>query len=137
MDFLHKLSTQLVDKNQVLAVESLSVTNMLKNRHLAKSIADASWSEFLRQVAYKATWTGRTLLECGGFFPSSKTCSACKHVLPELALSVREWTCPACGPPHDRDVNAAINILEACWNTYTAGLAGSACGGTVRRLVPA
>lgn len=139
-DFLHKLSTRLVNENQVLAVESLSVKNMLKNRHLSKSIADASWSEFLRQVTYKAAWYGRTVLSCGRFYPSSKTCSACKHVLDELPLDVRTWTCPCCGAEHDRDVNAAINILEECWRIFTestAGLAGSACGGSVRLPVPA
>ena len=136
-DFLHKLSTRLVNENQVLAVESLSVKNLLKNRHLSKSLSDASWSEFLRQITYKASWYGRTLLSCGRFFPSSKTCSSCKHVLKELPLSAREWTCPNCGTTHDRDVNAAINILEEYWNAYTAGLAGSACGGTVRLSAPA
>ena len=136
-NFLHELSTRLVNENQVLAVESLSVKNLLKNRHLSKSISDASWSEFLRQITYKASWYGRTLLSCGRFFPSSKTCSTCKHVLKELPLSAREWTCPNCGTTHDRDVNAAINILEECWNEYTAGLAGSACGGTVRLSAPA
>ncbi|WP_201770208.1 RNA-guided endonuclease InsQ/TnpB family protein [Leptospirillum ferriphilum] len=129
-DFLHKLSTRLVNENQVLAFESLSVKNMLKNRHLSKSIADASWSEFLRQIEYKAAWYGRQILSCGRFFPSSKTCSHCGFVLPELSLSVREWTCPDCGATHDRDVNAARNIL-------TAGLAVCACGGSVRLPVPA
>ncbi|KGA93791.1 Mobile element protein [Leptospirillum ferriphilum] len=136
-DFLHKLSTRLVNENQVLAVESLSVKNMLKNRHLSKSIADASWSEFLRQVTYKSAWYGRNLLKCGRFFPSSKKCSACKHVLDELLLDVRTWTCPICGVEHDRDVNAAKNILEECWKQYTAGLAGRACGGSVRLSLPA
>ena len=129
-DFLHKLSTRLVNENQVLAFESLSVKNMLKNRHLSKSIADASWSEFLRQIEYKAAWYGRQILSCGRFFPSSKTCSHCGFVLPELSLSVREWTCPDCGTTHDRDVIAAKNVL-------TAGLAGCACGGVVRLPVPA
>lgn len=129
-DFLHKLSTRLVNENQVIVVEDLSVKSMLKNRHLSKSIADASWSEFLRQIDYKATWYGRQILECGRFFPSSKTCSHCGFVLPELSLSVREWTCPDCGTTHDRDVIAAKNVL-------TAGLAGCACGGGVRLPVPA
>ncbi len=129
-DFLHTLSTRLLNENQVIVVEDLSVKDMRKNRHLSKSIADASRSEFLRQIDDKATWSGRQVLSCGRFFPSSKTCSHCRFVLPELSLSVREWICPDCGATHDRDANAARNIL-------TAWLAGCACGGSVRLPVPA
>ncbi|MFA7505501.1 MAG: IS200/IS605 family element RNA-guided endonuclease TnpB [Burkholderiaceae bacterium] len=124
-DFLHKLSTRLVNENQVIAVESLSVSNMQKNRCLAKSIGDASWSEFVRQLEYKAHWYGRTLVGIDRWYPSSKQCSDCGHTVATMALKVREWTCPGCGSTHDRDVNAARNVLAA-------GLAVSAHGEPVR-----
>lgn len=120
-DFLHKLSTRLVNENQVIAVESLSVSNMQKNRRLAKSISDASWSEFIRQLTYKAHWYGRTLVSVDRWYPSSKRCSECGHTVATMALNVREWSCPGCGSTHDRDVNAARNVLAA-------GLAVSAHG---------
>lgn len=112
-DFLHKLSTRLINENQVIAVESLSVSNMQKNRCLSKSIGDAGWSEFLRQLEYKAHWYGRTLVGIDRWYPSSKRCSDCGHTMPKMPLNVREWTCPECGAVHDRDVNAARNILAA------------------------
>jgi putative transposase len=123
-DFLHKLSTRLIRENQVIAVETLSVSNMRRNHCLAKSISDAGWSEFVRQLEYKAQWSGRTLIGIDRWYPSSKTCSACGHVQGKMPLSVREWTCPECGAHHDRDVNAARNVLAA-------GLAASAHGETV------
>jgi putative transposase len=123
-DFLHKLTTRLVNENQVMAIESLNVSHLQKNRCLAKSIGDASWSEFVRQLEYKARWSGRTLIGIDRWYPSSKRCSACGHVLSKLALSTRSWTCPGCGVAHDRDVNAAHNILAA-------GLAVSAHGEAV------
>jgi putative transposase len=97
---------------------------MQKNRPLAKSIADAGWAEFTRQLAYKAQWYGRTLVGIDRWFPSSKRCSGCGHTVPKMALNVREWTCPGCGSLHDRDVNAARNVLAA-------GLAASAHGEAV------
>lgn len=112
-DFLHKLSTRLINENQVIAIESLAVSNMQKNRHLAKSISDASWSEFVRQLKYKAQWYGRTLIGIDRWYPSSKRCSDCGHTVSKLPLNVREWTCPECGTHHDRDVNAARNVLAA------------------------
>jgi putative transposase len=123
-DFLHKLSTRLIRENQVIAIETLAVSNMQKNRPLAKSIADAGWAEFTRQLAYKAQWYGRTLVTMDRWFPSSKRCSGCGHTVPKMALNVREWTCPGCGSLHDRDVNAARNVLAA-------GLAASAHGEAV------
>ncbi len=123
-DFLHKISTRLVNENQVIAVETLAVSNMQKNRCLAKSISDASWSEFVRQLEYKANGYGRTLIGIDRWYPSSKRCADCGHTVTALPLSVREWTCPDCGTIHDRDVNAARNILAA-------GLAVSACGENV------
>ena len=123
-DFLQKLSTRLVDENQVIAVESLSVSNMQKSRAVAKSIADAGWSEFLRMLEYKARWYGRTLVGIDRWYPSTKQCSVCGNIMPKLPLSMRNWRCPNCGAMHDRDVNAARNILAA-------GLAVSARGETV------
>ena len=120
-DFLHKLSTRLINENQVIAVESLSVSNMQKNRCLSKSIADASWSEFLRQLEYKANWYGRELVGIDRWYPSSKRCSDCGYTMPKMPLNVRQWACPGCGSIHDRDVNAARNVLAA-------GLAVSARG---------
>ena len=112
-DFLHKLSTRLINENQVIAIESLAVSNMQKNRCLAKSISDASWSEFVRQLEYKAQWYGRTLIGIDRWYPSSKRCSDCGHTVSKLPLSVREWVCPECGTIHDRDINAARNVLAA------------------------
>jgi putative transposase len=113
MDRLHKLSRQIVNENQVICVESLKVKNMLRNRSLAKSISDAGWGEFVRQLAYKAAWAGRQLSAIDQWYPSSKRCSGCGHVMPELPLQVRTWTCPECAAEHDRDLNAAINIKAA------------------------
>lgn len=124
-DFLHKLTTQLVRDNQVIAVEDLAVKNMVKNRSLAQSISDASWGELVRQLTYKSEWYGRELVKIGRWFPSSKRCSNCGHIVQRLPLNIREWDCPECGCHHDRDVNAAVNVLAA-------GQAVSVCGATVR-----
>lgn len=120
-DFLHKLSTRLINENQVIAIESLAVSNMQKNRCLAKSISDAGWSAFVRQLEYKSRWYGRALIGIDRWYPSSKRCADCGYTMHKMPLSVREWACPACGSIHDRDVNAARNILAA-------GLAVSAHG---------
>jgi putative transposase len=123
-DFLHKLSTRLINENQVIAIESLAVSNMQKNRCLSKSISDASWSEFVRQLEYKALWYGRELIGIDKWFPSSRRCSDCGYTLPKMPLNVRQWTCPECGTVHDRDISAARNVLAA-------GLAVPAHGETV------
>lgn len=123
-DFLHKLSTRLVNENQVIAIETLAVSNMQKNHNLAKSIADASWSEFVRQLEYKSLWYGRELVGIDRWYPSSKRCFDCGHTVKKMPLNVREWTCPECGTIHDRDINAARNVLAA-------GLAASVCGENV------
>jgi putative transposase len=124
-DHLHKLSTRLVRENQTVVVENLNVSGMVRNRSLARSISDAAWAELVRQLAYKADWYGRTLVKIDRWYPSSKRCAACGHIVDQLPLSVRAWACPACGTEHDRDVNAAVNILAA-------GLAVSVCGDSVR-----
>ena len=123
-DHLHKLSTRLVRENQVIAIEDLSVRNMVKNHSLARSISDASWSSFRTMLEYKADWYGRDVIAIDRFYPSSKTCSECGHIVKSLPLNIRNWECE-CGAMHDRDVNAAKNILAV-------GLAVSACGDGVR-----
>jgi putative transposase len=124
-DFLHKLTTQLVRENQTIAVEDLAVKNMVKNPKLARQIADAAWGELVRQLEYKAKWYGRSLVKIDRWFPSSKRCGSCGHIVESLPLSVREWDCPSCGTHHDRDINAARNVL-AVGHTVTV------CGANVR-----
>jgi putative transposase len=124
-DFLHRASTRLVRGNDVIVLEDLAVRNMVRNRHLARVISDCSWGEFRRQLEYKCERYGRELVVIDRWYPSSRTCSACGHLLAELSLSTRHWTCPSCGSRHDRDVNAAKNILAA-------GQAVTACGAGVR-----
>jgi len=123
-DFLHKTSTGLVRDHDLIAVEDLNVRGMVGNRTLARAISDCGWGTFRSMLAYKAARRGRRLVVVDRFYPSSKTCSACGHLLADLALSTRTWQCPACGTRHDRDVNAAKNILAA-------GRAVSACGADV------
>ena len=124
-DYQHQLSTRIIRENQVVCVESLQVKHMVKNHCLAKAILDVGWSEFTRQLEYKAEWYGRTFVKIDKWYPSSKRCFDCGHILDSLTLDVRSWTCSECGVVHDRDINAAQNILAA-------GLAVSACGEAVR-----
>ena len=110
-DYLHKISHKLINENQVIVSEDLSVSNMVKNANLAKSISDCGWSELTRQLQYKADWYGRTYVKIGRFVPSSQICHVCGYKNEETKdLSVRKWTCPQCRTEHDRDINAAINI---------------------------
>ncbi|OYD97341.1 transposase [Nostoc sp. 'Peltigera membranacea cyanobiont' 210A] len=134
-DFLHKLTTRLVRENQTIAVEDLAVKNMVKNKKLALSISDsvalaslrasASWGELVRQLEYKCDWYGRTFIKIDRWFPSSKRCGHCGHIVDKLPLNIREWDCPKCSTHHDRDINASKNILAA-------GLAVSVCGANIR-----
>jgi len=115
----------LVRENQRIAVESLAVKNMVKNHKLALVISDSGWGELIRQLDYKCRWYGRNLVKIDQWFPSSKRCSNCGHIVEKMLLNIREWQCPECGANHDRDINAGKNILAA-------GLAVSVCGATVR-----
>ncbi|MFD4506126.1 RNA-guided endonuclease InsQ/TnpB family protein [Streptomyces sp. NPDC058457] len=124
-DHLHKLTTRLVRENQTLVIEDLTVRNMVKNHTLARAISDASWSGFRSMLEYKAAWYGREVIAVDRFFPSSRLCSACGTLQEKMPLSVRTWTCEGCGTTHDRDVNAANNLLAA-------GLAVTVCGAGVR-----
>ena len=130
MDFVHKMTTRLIRENQVIVVEDLNVKGMIHNPSLAKHIADVSWGEIFRQLEYKAVWYGRTFVKIDRFYPSSKRCSGCGYIVDTLPLSIRAWTCPKCDAGHDRDHNAAKNIVAA-------GQAVLACGGGVRPKRPA
>ncbi|MET9231248.1 RNA-guided endonuclease TnpB family protein [Lentzea sp. NPDC003310] len=123
-DRLHKVTTRLVRENQTLVIEDLAVANMLRNRRLARSIGDAGWRQFREMLEYKATWYGRRLVVVDRWLPSSKSCSTCGVLQTALPLNVRTWNCD-CGTTHDRDVNAARNILAA-------GLAATVCGAGAR-----
>ena len=131
-DFLHKASANLVRDHDVIAVEDLAVRNMVRNRSLAKAISDCGWGEFRRMIEYKAERYGRHVIVADRWYPSSKTCSACGHLLAALSLDTRHWTCPACRTRHDRDINAAQNILAAGL-AVAGGNPGDACGADVRR----
>jgi putative transposase len=123
-DHMHKITTRLVRENQLLVIEGLAVSNMVGNRSLARAVNDAGWRRFRQMLEYKAAWYGRNVIVLDRWFPSSKLCSACGTVAAEMPLRVRSWTC-GCGAVHDRDVNAARNILAA-------GLAVTVCGAGVR-----
>ena len=131
-DFLHKLSTRVIRDNDVVAIEDLNVSGMVSNRHLARAISCTGWAEFRSMLEYKAQRHGRMVLTVGRWYPSSKTCSACGYLLAALALGTRAWQCPSCGTRHDRDINAAKNILAAGL-AAGAGDGADACGGDARR----
>lgn len=134
-DTLHKVTTMLADENQVLCMEDLNVKGMMQNSHLAKALSDVSFGEFARLLEYKCIERRRIFVKVSRFYPSSKTCSSCGHKLDALPLSVRSWNCPVCGAHHDRDVNAARNILAEGKRilSNTEGTAGHA--GTVAAIV--
>jgi putative transposase len=112
-DFLHKLSKEIINENQVIVLEDLKVKKMIKNKQLSQEIADASWYKFYNYLEYKAKWYGRAVYKIDQWFPSSKTCSYCGHVVEKMPLNIRKWDCPSCNKKGiDRDINASINILK-------------------------
>ena len=124
-DNIHKLSRKLVDENQVICFEDLNIAGMLKNRRLSKSISDMGWAELVRQCEYKAEWAGRKVVRINRYLPSTKRCSGCGYTLDAIGLGVRRWTCPECSTEHDRDINAAKNILAAGLAVAAHGVTGS------------
>jgi len=132
-DFLHKLSRKIVNENQVIAVENLNVKGMVRNHNLAKAISDCGWGMFCTMLKYKSEWNGKTYMEVGRFFPSSKTCNVCLNRVDSLDLDIRVWTCSKCQTHHDRDVNAAVNIRNESLRILALGTSATANGGDVRQ----
>jgi putative transposase len=132
-DFLHKITTRLVRGYDLVAIEDLNVSGMVRNHRLARAISDCGWGEFRRQLEYKCQRADRRLIVTGRWYPSSKICSACGFVLAGLPLKVRTWRCPSCRARHDRDINAAKNILAAGLAVARGNL-GDACGADVSHL---
>ena len=118
-DFLHKLTTDLVKRFDVICLENLNVKGMVQNRKLSRAISDLGFYEFKRQLIYKANQWGKTVKEVDRFYPSSKTCHCCNHKVDELPLNIRNWQCPSCNTNHDRDINASVNILNHATKVLT------------------
>ncbi len=127
-DFLHKLSTKLAKTKSVIVLEDLHIRGMIRNRKLSAAIADASWGEFRLMLSYKTQWYGSRLAIAPRFLASSKTCSECGHLMESLPLDIRDWVCPCCGTHHDRDVNAAKNLVKWFWENTASSAEINACG---------
>nr|DAX48569.1 MAG TPA: endonuclease [Caudoviricetes sp.] len=135
-DYLHKCSISLVRRYDVICIEDLNVKGMVRNHHLSKSISDASWGSFIAMISYKAEWNDKKVVKIDRFYPSSQTCSGCGYINQQVKdLSVREWKCPDCHAHHDRDVNAAINILRVGLNNTSAGTVDYTGGEEVRAFL--
>jgi putative transposase len=128
-DFHHKLSTRIINENQVIVLEDLNVSGMVRNRKLARAISQQGWSQFVTFLKYKGTLYGREVIQVDRFYPSSKTCSSCGTIQQSLPLNIREWTCDSCGATHDRDINAAKNLMALGTSVTAFGGDGRpACG---------
>ncbi len=131
-DYLHKISNEITNQYDIICLESLNVKGMVKNKRLSKSISDVAWSEFMRQLEYKATWKGKTTIKISKWFPSSQICSNCGTSTGKKPLNIRKFVCPHCNTSHDRDINASINIrnygLGQTDNRNSAGTVDYACG---------
>ena len=135
-DYLHKCAISLIRKYDIICVEDLNVTGMVKNHKLAKSISDASWGSFIAMLTYKAEWNDKRVVKIDRFYPSSQICNVCGNRHGQTKdLSVREWECPSCHTHHDRDVNAAINILRVGLKQYTSAGTADYTGGEEVRAV--
>jgi putative transposase len=132
LDNLHKVSTELIKKYDIIFIEDLNIKGMVKNHKLAKHIADASWSKFIALLSYKAEWNDKEIVKIDRFFPSSKTCSCCGYINQDLNLTIREWTCKGCRATLDRDLNASINILKEGYKQKSLGTSDNRRGGEIR-----
>lgn len=132
LDNLHKVSTELIKKYDLIVLEDLNVKGMVKNHKLSKHISDASWSKFIELLTYKAEWNDKEIVKIDRFFPSSKTCNCCGYINQNLDLSTREWTCPSCYTKLDRDLNASINILKEGYKHKSLGTSDNRRGDEIR-----
>ena len=132
-DYMHKCSIDLVRRYDTICIEDLNINGMKKNHHLSKSIADASWGSFVSMITYKAEWNGKKVVKIDRYYPSSQTCNVCGYINKHTKdLSIREWECPVCHTHHNRDINAAINILRVGLNHISAGTVDYTGGEEVR-----
>lgn len=131
-DNLHKVSSELIRKYDIIVLEDLNIKGMIKNHKLAKHISDASWSKFIELLTYKAEWNDKEVVKINRFFPSSKTCNCCGYINQDLNLTIREWTCKGCGTTLDRDLNASINILKEGYKQISDGTSDNRRGGEIR-----
>jgi len=135
LDNLHKVSTDLVKKYDVIVLEDLNIKGMIKNHKLSKNIADVSWSKFIELLTYKSEWNDKEIVRIDRFFPSSKTCNICGYINQNLKLEMREWTCPSCDTKLDRDLNASINILKEGYKNKSLGTSDNRCGDKIRPVL--